>query len=269
LTKFIKQLNHLFINNNSNNNLIVSVLNINIYVGDINSFTKELIEDSLSDKARNRLVGARDAHGLIYATKNLAYKKLLNEFYYNLPDGLPIVWVGRIKGFNKIKRCAGLDTFINIISQTAQTSISHFFCGGKPGIADQLNLKVIKKLANKNVVGTYSPPFRSMTDEEFADLGKNITNSGAKIIWIGLGSPKQEIFAAKLAEYINVNYIITVGAVFDFYTGNIMRAPTWIQNLGLEWLYRIIKEPRRLFIRYAEVVPKFIWFNIKELLSLN
>jgi len=233
----------------------------------VNSFTKELKEDTKTNQAINRLVSARDAHGIVYANKDITYKKLTNQFYYNLPDGMPIVWVGRLKGFNNMKRCTGLDTFINVITQTAQTSISHYFCGGKPGVAERLKNEVIERLGNRNVVGTYSPPFRNMTEDEYADLGKKITESSANIIWIGLGTPKQEIFAANLAKYINVNYIITIGAVFDFYTGNIKRAPNWIQNLGLEWLYRIIKEPNRLFMRYSEVVPKFIWLNIKELFS--
>jgi N-acetylglucosaminyldiphosphoundecaprenol N-acetyl-beta-D-mannosaminyltransferase len=178
---------------------------------------------------------------------------------------MPIVWVGHLKGFKQMERCTGFDTFENVMSSTANLPIKHFFCGGKPGVAIQLQEASAQKLGNSNIVGTYSPPFTTMSNEEFAILGAMINASGANVVWIGLSTPKQEIFAANLAKHVNVNYIVTVGAVFDFFTGNIKRAPGWIQKFGLEWLYRLLKEPRRLFSRYAEVVPMFIWLNLKEL----
>jgi N-acetylglucosaminyldiphosphoundecaprenol N-acetyl-beta-D-mannosaminyltransferase len=177
---------------------------------------------------------------------------------------MPNVWIGRLKGHRDMHRCTGLDSFKNVMELSATHSINHFFCGGKQGIADQLQKASAQKLGNSNVVGTYSPPFRNMTDEEFAALGAMINASKANVVWIGINTPKQEIFAANLAKHINVNYIITVGAVFDFFTGNLKRAPNWIQKIGLEWLYRLLKEPRRLIKRYAEIVPLFIWLNIKE-----
>jgi N-acetylglucosaminyldiphosphoundecaprenol N-acetyl-beta-D-mannosaminyltransferase len=127
-----------------------------------------------------------------------------------------------------------------------------------------LKESVAKDLGNKNVVGTYSPPFRPMNEMEFKTLGEMINASGANVVWIGLGTPKQEKFAYTLSSYCKVDYIITVGAVFDFFTGNLPYAPLWIRNLGLEWLYRLIKEPRRLFGRYIVIVPAFIWLNLKE-----
>lgn len=180
---------------------------------------------------------------------------------------MPIVWVGHLKGQKEMQRCTGLDTFQEVMTSTASYPIKHFFCGGKQGIALQLQEASSQKLGNANVVGTYSPPFTEMTYEEYAVLGAIINASGANVVWIGLSTPKQEIFAANLAKHVNVNYIITVGAVFDFFTGNLQRAPNWIQKFGLEWLYRLLKEPRRLFKRYAEIVPMFVWLNIKALLK--
>ena len=242
----------------------MTVLGVDIYAGNIDDFTADLISSTQSGAARNRLVSARDAHGIVQANKNEDFKNILNQFYCNLPDGMPIVWVGYLKGANQIERCTGLDTFEKVMSNTSNLPIKHFFCGGKPGVAIQLKDAASEKLSNINVVGTYSPPFRTMSDEEFAVLGAMINASGANVVWIGLSTPKQEIFAAKLAKYVTVNYIITVGAVFDFFTGKVRRAPNWIQKFGLEWLYRLLKEPRRLFLRYAEVVPMFIWLNLKE-----
>jgi N-acetylglucosaminyldiphosphoundecaprenol N-acetyl-beta-D-mannosaminyltransferase len=201
----------------------------------------------------------------VFANKHSGFKDILNKFYCNLPDGMPIVWVGHLKGQKEMQRCTGLDTFQEVMTSTASYPIKHFFCGGKQGIALQLQEASSQKLGNANVVGTYSPPFTEMTYEEYAVLGAIINASGANVVWIGLSTPKQEIFAANLAKHVNVNYIITVGAVFDFFTGNLQRAPNWIQKFGLEWLYRLLKEPRRLFKRYAEIVPMFVWLNIKAL----
>jgi N-acetylglucosaminyldiphosphoundecaprenol N-acetyl-beta-D-mannosaminyltransferase len=257
----------------------VKVTGVDIFVGNNELFAAEVINtiNGNSDSAgnggaaelgANRKVSATSAHGLVFASKNPDFKNTLDHFYYNLPDGMPIVWVGRLKGHRHMQRCSGVDMFEVVMKATAShNNIKHFFCGGKEGVAKQLQASSAKNLGNSNVVGTYSPPFRIMTDEEFAALGQEINNSGANIVWIGLSTPKQEVFAASLAKHCTVDYIITVGAVFDFFTGNLERAPRWIQNIGLEWFYRLLKEPRRLFSRYFEVVPGFIALNLKELFA--
>ena len=244
----------------------VKVTGVDIFVGDNNSFAQELINECNGGmNGANRKVSATSAHGLVFASKNPDFKNTLDNFYYNLPDGMPIVWVGRLKGHRNMQRCSGVDMFEVVMKATASHNIKHFFCGGKEGVAKQLQASSANNLGNSNVVGTYSPPFRIMTDDEFAALGQQINQSGANIVWIGLSTPKQEVFAASLAKHCSVDYIITVGAVFDFFTGNLERAPRWIQNIGLEWFYRLLKEPRRLFSRYFEVVPGFIALNLKEL----
>jgi N-acetylglucosaminyldiphosphoundecaprenol N-acetyl-beta-D-mannosaminyltransferase len=252
----------------------VQVTGVDIFVGNNDLFAAELIEsvvgniDSAGNSTgANRKVSATSAHGLVFASKNPDFKYTLDQFYYNLPDGMPIVWVGRLKGHSQMQRCSGVDMFEVVMKKTAAHNIKHFFCGGKEGVADQLQKASAKDLGNPNVVGTYSPPFRVMTKEEFATLGQQINASGANVVWIGLSTPKQEVFAASLAKHCSVDYIITVGAVFDFFTGNLERAPRWIQHIGLEWFYRLLKEPRRLFSRYFEVVPGFIALNLKELFS--
>jgi N-acetylglucosaminyldiphosphoundecaprenol N-acetyl-beta-D-mannosaminyltransferase len=236
-----------------------------MYVGNCNKFANTLIDTINTKQAINRLVSATSVHGIVYANKYLSFKNILHNFYCNLPDGMPLTWVGFLKGYKQMTRCTGIDTFQTVMSSTSKYPIKHFFCGGKEGIAIELQNASALKLGNSNVVGTFSPPFREMTQEELTNLGALINSSGANLVWIGLSTPKQEIFATELSKYINVNYIITVGAVFDFFTNNLQRAPQWIQNIGLEWLYRLCKEPRRLFKRYAEIVPMFIWLNLKSI----
>lgn len=209
-------------------------------------------------------VSATGAHGIIEARKNGAFKQHLQDFYLNLPDGMPGVWVGRIKGARDMQRCYGPDVFEAFMTRSAAKPIRHFFCGGKEGVADALREVSAQRFGNVNVCGTYSPPFREMTDGEMKELAQRIHDSGAQVVWIGLSTPKQEMFAARLRKYTQVKLIITVGAVFDFYTGRARQAPRWMQRSGLEWFFRLSTEPKRLAGRYFEIVPKFIWFNIKE-----
>ena len=247
-------------------NATVKIIGVDMFVGSNADFAASLIESVNEKKSfqKNRLISATSAHGMVFANQNAEFKKIISAFYLNLPDGQPTAWIGRLKGFKNMQRCPGVGLFDTVIRNTAAHKIQHFFCGGKEGIAMALKESVAKDLGNKNIVGTYSPPFRPMNETEFEALGEMINASGANVVWIGLGTPKQEKFAYSLSKYCNVDYIITVGAVFDFFTGNLPYAPLWIRNMGLEWLYRLIKEPRRLFGRYINIVPSFIWLNLKE-----
>ena len=247
-------------------NATVKIIGVDMFVGSNADFTASLIQSVNEKKSfqKNRLISATSAHGMVFSNQNAEFKKIISSFYLNLPDGQPTAWIGRLKGFKNMQRCPGVGLFDTAIRNTSTHSIQHFFCGGKEGIALDLKDAVAKNLGNKNVVGTYSPPFRPMNELEWKALGEMINASGANIVWIGLGTPKQEEFALSLTNYCKVDYIITVGAVFDFFTGNLPYAPLWIRNMGLEWLYRLTKEPRRLFGRYINIVPSFIWLNLKE-----
>ena len=204
-----------------------------------------------------RCISATGAHGLVEAHKDPSFKSILSEFYWILPDGMPLVWWGRLKGHATMDRCYGPDFFAAIMQATSGLEVAHFFCGGKHGVAEELKQAVEFKFGNKRVSGTYSPPFSPMQEEDWDNLVAKINQSAAQIIWIGLSTPKQEKFAFELAKRVKVRYIITIGAAFDFHTGRLAQAPRWMQRSGLEWFYRLCKEPRRLWKRYIEIVPKF------------
>jgi N-acetylglucosaminyldiphosphoundecaprenol N-acetyl-beta-D-mannosaminyltransferase len=247
---------------------MVKVLDIALYDKGFDRAIETLLETAQPvTQPYSHCVSATGAHGIIEARKNGAFKKHLQDFYLNLPDGMPGVWVGRIKGAKDMQRCYGPDVFEAFMTRSAGEPIRHFFCGGKEGVAEALKETSASRFGNRNVTGTFSPPFREMTDQEMNQLAENIHVSGAQVVWIGLSTPKQEIFAARLRQYTNVHLIITVGAVFDFYTGRARQAPRWMQRSGLEWFFRLSTEPRRLAGRYFEIVPKFIWFNIKEFID--
>lgn len=246
---------------------MVKVLGVPLFDRDIEAAVEQILADLSSSVGNNYCISATGAHGLVEANKDEAFRNILNSFYINLPDGMPGVWVGRLKGAKEMRRCYGPDFFAALMAATAHLPINHFFCGGKDGVASDLKQACELKFGNKNITGIYTPPFREMTDHEMGDLGQQIIHSGAHIVWIGLSTPKQEKFAVRLSKFTQTRFVVTVGAAFDFYTGRVKQAPKWMQNAGLEWFFRLLMEPKRLYKRYFEIVPKFIWLNIKEFLD--
>jgi N-acetylglucosaminyldiphosphoundecaprenol N-acetyl-beta-D-mannosaminyltransferase len=205
----------------------------------------------------SRCISATGAHGLVEAQKHHSFKFILQQFYWNLPDGMPLVWWGRLKGYPQMDRCYGPDFFAGVMQATSTIEVAHFFCGGKQGVPEELKTATELKWGNKNVAGTYSPPFSSMQGADWEVLVSKINESKSQVVWIGLSTPKQEKFAFELSKRVRVKFIITIGAAFDFHTGRLAQAPKWMQRAGLEWFYRLGKEPRRLWKRYIEIVPKF------------
>ena len=245
---------------------MIKVLNIPLYDLGMENAVRHIIDICKHDKKENRCISATGAHGLVFAKKNPEFAEILKSFYMNLPDGRPGALVGKLKGAKKMKQVTGPDFFKKIMEDTSGSNINHYFCGGKEGVAEELRTSCKTKFNNEHIIGLYSPPFRLMTDEEMKTLGDNINSKNTDIVWIGLSTPKQEFFARRLSRYVNVHFIITVGAAFDFHTDKIKEAPWLIQSLYLEWFYRLCIDPKRLWKRYLEVVPKFIFYNIKELL---
>ena len=215
----------------------------------------------------NYCISATGAHGIVYSSKDQEFKNILQSFFLNLPDGMPNVWIGRLKGKKNIERCYGPDFFAGILKATAHKNINHFLCGGKEGVADRLKLVCSEKFNNKNIVGTYCPPFLPVDEYDYRGIAEIINHAHTDILWIGLSTPKQEVFTYNMSKYTNVKYIIAVGAAFDFHIDAIRQAPKWMQKTGLEWFFRFLMEPRRLFSRYIYIVPKFIYLNILDFIK--
>ena len=244
----------------------INVIGVEIYDGDIPLFYSKEILSLEKQKELNKCISFTGAHGIIESKKNKHFLHILKLFYLNLPDGMPVVWVAKLKGAKRIKRCPGPQAFEYILKKSSETNLTHFFCGGKPTVAKKLKESCEIRFNNSNIVGTYTPPFVDVDDFNYEKIGNIITKKNPDIIWIGISTPKQEIFAYNLSKYTKVKFLITVGAAFDFHTSSIKVAPKWMQNNGLEWLYRLISEPRRLWKRYLEIVPKFIFYGFKDIL---
>lgn len=243
----------------------VDIVNIPIFNGDENEFIQHVISTSLNKFSR--CISASGAHGLVFTKENTFFKEILKDFYLNIPDGMPLVWIGKLKGAKKIKRCYGPDIFKNLIKKSAGKDIRHFLCGGKPGVAEKLQNICENQFGNIQICGTYSPPFKDLTEEEIQVIAKFINSKQTDILWIGLGTPKQEIFAYRISKHLQCGYIITVGAAFDFHTGTIKQAPKIIQQSGLEWFFRLTIEPKRLWKRYLNIVPKFLTYSLLDLIT--
>ena len=247
---------------------MTKVLQVSLYDAGLRTAVRDVVGQCASALPReNKCISATGAHGLVTAFKEPEFKTILDSFYWNLPDGMPGVWVGKLKGARRMTRCYGPDFFRYVFESSASLPVTHFLCGGQEGVANQLKEAVAHKFGNHRVVGTFCPPFRELSDAEFRELAETINRSGANIVWIGLSTPKQERFARQLAQYTHVNFIVTVGAAFDFHTDRVAQAPGWMQQLSLEWFFRLMAEPKRLYKRYMEVVPLFIFLNLKEIFS--
>lgn len=207
-----------------------------------------------------------NVHTLVMAREDSTYRDVLNGSAITFPDGNPIAWLESRAGLTGVERVAGPDYMEHIFRDTADGSVGHYFYGSKPETLDALGKALKEKYPNINICGMYSPPFRELTPEEDSADVERINASGADIVWIGLGAPKQEKWMHDHAGRVR-SVMMGVGAGFDFHAGTIRRAPVWIQKIGLEWLYRLFQDPGRLIKRYVVTNFKFFMYLIPERLS--
>jgi N-acetylglucosaminyldiphosphoundecaprenol N-acetyl-beta-D-mannosaminyltransferase len=241
---------------------------IPVYSGGLEYILNELTSETINNSTlESHCISATGAHGIVTAYTDAQFKKTLTDFYLNFPDGMPLVWLAKLKGFSNATRCYGPDFFDGFLKRTAGKNVRHFFCGGKSGIASLLSEVMQKKYPGLQVSGYYCPPFSPMTEQDWQYLVRQIQESDSTVIWVGISTPKQEKFALELSKRVKVKYLVTIGAAFDFYTGQVPQAPKWMQQASLEWFYRLCKEPRRLAGRYSRIVPTFVYLAIINLFN--
>lgn len=181
------------------------------------------------------------------------------------PDGMPLVWVGRAMGHD-VERVCGPDLMPALIDRTRTAGARHYFYGGAPGVAERLAKKLGERFPGMVVAGAYSPPFRPLTPEEDAAEIAMINGARPDYVWVGLGAPKQDLWVARQRPHLDAAALLAVGAAFDFHSGGLRRAPAWMQRRGLEWLYRLYAEPRRLARRYLVTNTRFVLLLIRDAL---
>jgi len=197
-------------------------------------------------------------HGVTEARHDPAFRAILNHSFLNTPDGMPMVWMGRLQGFRQMGRVYGPDLMLRVCEYTCSRGLTHFLYGGAPGVAQELKVRLEPQFPGLKIVGAFSPPFRPLTSTEAEDLARQVKALRPDIFWVGLSTPKQEKFMAQYWQRLEATLFFGVGAAFDFHAGRLRQAPRWMRRNGLEWLFRLGCEPRRLWKRYLKNNPLFL-----------
>lgn len=222
------------------------------------SVIRELIE-----RDRCSYVCVSNTHVVVSAVKNPAYLKAINQADWNVPDGMPLVWYGRKQlGIQQLERVTGSTLMERCFDEMQEAK--HFLYGSTQDTLRKIKALSSKKFPNLNIVGSYAPPFRSLTREEKKEIVSYVNELSPDIIWVALGAPKQELFMLEFQSEIRTGVMIGVGAAFDYFSGNIRRPPRWLRVSGLEWLGRLCQEPRRLGSRYLINNCLFLSYVIRE-----
>lgn len=199
-----------------------------------------------------------NVHTTVTSYEEPNYCAIQNGGIMAIPDGGPLSTVGRKRGFKDMSRTTGPSYMGEIFSISAKKGYRHYFYGSTEQTLEKLYQKLNEQYPGIQVAGMYSPPFRPMTGEEDAAIIEKINETEPDFVWVGLGAPKQEKWMAAHQGAVK-GFMVGVGAGFDYFAGNIERAPRWMQKSNLEWVYRLLQDPRRLFNRYWHTNTKFIW----------
>jgi N-acetylglucosaminyldiphosphoundecaprenol N-acetyl-beta-D-mannosaminyltransferase len=208
-------------------------------------------------------------HTVMECQKNQGLRRIVNRSGLSTPDGMPLVWLSRLRGYPEAGRVYGPDLMLALCERTQATGHRHFFYGGAPGVADLLASKLKARYPALIVAGTHSPPYRPADADETRDVLAAINASSPDIVWIGLGTPKQDYWVSRHRALLSAPVLIAVGAAFDFHAGLLRQAPRWMQRSGLEWLFRLLQEPRRLAFRYLVYNPLFVFRVILQLAGIR
>jgi N-acetylglucosaminyldiphosphoundecaprenol N-acetyl-beta-D-mannosaminyltransferase len=234
----------------------VNVLGVGVNAINLAQATRLILEAVKQN--RREYVAVTGVHGVSEAQSDPEFRRILNEAFLNTPDGMPMSWVGRLQGVQDMDRVYGPDLVLSVCAATQDGSIRHFFYGGAPGVADELSSVLSKRFPGITVCGTYTPPFRPLNFDEENELLACLQEAKPHICWIGLSTPKQERFMAAYLEKLPTTVMVGVGAAFDIHSGRVRQAPLWMRRNGLEWLFRLIQEPKRLWRRYLLNNPLFL-----------
>ena len=238
----------------------VSVLNLDL----ARAFLKEAVRQGPPG-----YICVTTVHCVIGARHDPALRVIYNRSLLTTPDGMPLVWAGRLAGHREMGRVYGPDLMLDTFRWTEETGHSHFLCGGAPGVVETLKARLLERFPRARIVGTYTPPFRPLNEAEEAGLAAQVAAARPDFFWVGISSPKQDHFMAAHVGRLATQIMIGVGAAFDFHSGRVAQAPRWMQRCGLEWCFRLCADPRRLWWRYATTNPEFLWLAFCQATGLK
>ncbi|HYG98199.1 MAG TPA: WecB/TagA/CpsF family glycosyltransferase [Terriglobales bacterium] len=216
------------------------------------------IERWIAERSRARMVTLTNVHAVMQAHEDEEFREVLNSADMVCPDGMPLIWVAKSRGLAMKRRVCGPELMLEFCRRTHEKGYSHYFYGGAEGVAELLAKRLKERFAGMRIAGWFSPPFRPLTREEDAEVVARINESRADVLWVGLGCPKQERWMKEHRESLQVGVMLGVGQAFDIHAGTLKQAPKWMRESGLEWMFRLGSEPRRLWKRYLRTNSKFL-----------
>jgi N-acetylglucosaminyldiphosphoundecaprenol N-acetyl-beta-D-mannosaminyltransferase len=204
-------------------------------------------------------------HGVMESRNDPGLRAILNRAYLCVPDGMPTVWVGRLQGYRRMRRVYGPDYMIEMCRRSLHRGYRHFFYGGTPGVAQLLKAQLQARMPWLRISGAYTPPFGPLSQQQESELIAMVAQQRPDIFWVGLSTPKQELFMSQYLARLDVKLMAGVGAAFNLHAGLRTDAPYWMKQCGLQWLHRLGQEPRRLAPRYLKHNPQFVWEICRQL----
>ena len=245
------------------NNRSIAIIKVNISPTSYNLATEQILKWSTNE---SRYICIANVHMLMEAYDSIRYAEIINAADLVTPDGMPLVWLMRKKGKPEQQRVYGPTLMLHVLEAATRDNIPVGFYGSTPEVLETLQKKLLQRFPKLKISYVYSPPFRETTPQEDMEIINQINASNTRILFIGLGCPKQEKWMSEHRGKVNA-VMLGVGAAFDFHAGLKPQAPAWMQRNGLEWLFRLITEPRRLWKRYLYHNPRFIFLAIADLLG--
>ena len=223
------------------------------------------MEKWIGEKNFGNYICISNMNDIAYGYKDEQIKKATNAASLSVPDGMSLVFLARLKGFDIKERVYGADLMQGFFKMAVQKGYRNYFYGGSEEALKGLTANVKKQFPQLKIAGFYSPPFRPLDKKEKGEIIDKINEVSPDVLWVGLGCPKQQLWMSEHRGRLKVPVMVGVGAAFDFLSGNKKQAPKWMRNNGLEWLFRLVKEPKRLWKRYLIGNTIFVWLVLKEL----
>lgn len=250
-----------------NTPLRVNILGVGISAIKSHEAVQEMA--SWIEEGERHYINICTVHTVMECHRGHVLQNIVNKSGISSPDGMPLVWLCRYHGHKEVDRVYGPDLMLAFCKYSVARGYRHFFYGGAPSIAKKLADELEQRYPGLHVAGNHSPPYRAVGEMEESSVIESINSTNPDVVWVGLGTPKQDFWVAQHRHLLNAPILVAVGAAFDILTGNIPQAPGWMQHCGLEWLFRLIKEPRRLAFRYLVYNPIFILLVFLQLTGLR
>lgn len=218
----------------------------------------KILESWIEERGPARYVAVTGMHGVSVSREDAEFGRILENASLVVADGMPLVWLGRLQGFKQMQRRVYGPELMETFCRETGSKYRHFFYGGAPGVAEAL-AEAERERYGIQIAGIYCPPFRPLTEDEECNVRRLVEEARPDVLWVGLSTPKQEHWMYEHRETLQVPVMLGVGAAFDLNTGRLKQAPVWMRENGLEWLFRLWAEPRRLWQRYIVNGSKFLW----------